>query len=166
MYNKDMLNVILTAFLLATSAFLTFGVVFLFIKIRQFEKKSHEIQQSITDFIVPQAEGEASGLANLTAAIGQTIGQSVAVQLKTMFMGKESAISRAEQGVMGEMVTKVASESIPGLGLFLKGFPKLSKLAGKYPDEAMAIIQQFMPKAGNNGHNHINRAYDENVTRV
>ncbi len=132
---------------------------------REVASASRRVAQQLTSFVSPVAEGQPSPLAQLTQLMGQTMGQAMALQLKTMLMGTSSSIAKAETALAQDAMLDQVEAKNPLLALLLQSFPRVAKRLSRSPAAATALSQldfgsifkgegQRSESAGPGGGNH------------
>lgn len=134
------LNGLLTAFLLLLLAILASVSVIMALSVRK-------TWRQIVSFITPAAENQESPLAVVLDALAQRVGHSIAVEVKTTLLGKESGLKRGEQAVAGDVAMDLLGQEKPLLAGLLEGFPTLKKRLLKNP----GLIGAALGLLGGNG---------------
>jgi len=137
-----MLNILLTAILLANVTILVMFFVFL----RQMQKAKAEVNEVYDEFktFISQADPDTpSPLAQTVSSISDMIARSLVAQVKTTFMGIESGVSRAENSIQQNAFAQ-ANPLIAGL---VNMFPKtVKRTLIKHPE----LIDMALSKFGGN----------------
>ena len=131
-----MLNIVLTAVLLVF-------VVVIAKTLLDFQRKAKEIIAQFKAFAIPPKEGEPSQASMLLDNASKVIGHAVAVEFKTTLMGKASAASRQEAGIMADIAHDAVEAQNPMLTGILDSIPSLKKRLGKNPQLIGALLSQF-----------------------
>ena len=148
------MNTLLIGVLLAN----VFIAAVLVVTVLQVRTVYRRISSQFTSFISSPAEGKPSPLAETTQAIGENLARSIAVQLKTTFMGMESGNARAEAALQGDIARDAIDQKSPMVGALLTMFPRASKRLLKNPgliDIALGMIGKVGQIPGTSpGNNH------------
>lgn len=80
-------------------------------------------------FVSPASEGGTSPLADICNILSQQAGKTLAVEIKTALMGKESGVQRELNGLQGDML----ADSNPLVGALMGQFPSLKRRLIKNP---------------------------------
>lgn len=119
--------------------------------------------RQVVAFITPRAENEESPLGITLDAVAHRMGQAVAMEVKTTFMGKESGLKRGEAAVAGDVAMDVMAGEQPLIAGLLEGFPTLKKRLLKNPSLIGAALNLLggngksgggAPTGGGGGGNH------------
>lgn len=118
------MNLFSTVFLLTALALLTLCLVVLTLKVLRYER-------TLYDFVMPQAEGKQSPLADALDAIAARFGRAVAMEVKTTLMGKASGMARQIDAAANEVAVEGAQAQFPAMANIFEAVPSLRKRAGK-----------------------------------
>lgn len=132
-----MYNLLLT--LIATCCLIT--VVLAFVSIFAYRRLKSQVYESIYQFVSAPDEKTPSKLAQTVEMMSHIAGHSIAMEVKTTLMGKESGASRQEGAIIGDIVQDQMANSNPVMGMILNSFPTLSKRVRKHPELAMIASQ-------------------------
>lgn len=136
-------NMILTAFVQAVFVFCALIAAF-FISYRVIRSR---ILSIITDFVSSPSDGVLSPLATIIDSASKTAGHSIALEAKTTLMGKASAVSRNEAGIMSDIASDQINSQMPLIGSLLDTMPSLKKRLIKNPG-LLASLAGILQTAG------------------
>lgn len=92
-----------------------------------------KIKTVFSDFMESPGPGIPSPLGVLVDSASRTAGRAIAMEVKTTLMGKSSAASRQESGIMEDIATDQLNQQMPLLGGLLEVMPSLKKRLIKNP---------------------------------
>lgn len=92
-----------------------------------------KMSQIVTDYTTPSGPGLLSPLGVIIDSASHSAGRAIAMEVKTTLMGKASAASRQESGIMGDIATDQITQQMPLLGGLLEVMPSLKKRLIKNP---------------------------------
>ena len=130
------MNILLTAILFANLCIFV-AILFAFFKISG-------VYRQFQTFINPPDDKTPSPLAQLIEAMSIVAGRAIVAQIKTTFMGKQSADARRE-GIIDEAIAgDVIGSANPLIGSILQAFPSVGKAIRKNP----ALLDFAISKLG------------------
>lgn len=132
------MNILLTAILLTNILFLMV-ILAAFVWLRALYAHAEAV---LRDFFVPEPE-TLSKAGVLWQSLSTTLGQQVAMQIKTTIMGMSSGAARAEKAVNESIVEDAANQANPLIGGLLSGFPSLKKKLAGNPSLAGFVLNQL-----------------------
>jgi hypothetical protein len=134
-------NILLASVLAVNIGFLLFSGVFLY--------RLYLIYSQFKMFVSPKAENQTSPLADILQIVADMIGRSITASLKTTFMAKESADSRAQTAIEGDIAEGMLSQA-GTIGSLLTSFPKLRKTLRRNP-QLVDLALQMINKTNHSG---------------
>jgi len=112
------------------------------------------LRRTVRNFLTPQAENQASPLAQAVDAASIMIGRAITMQLKATFMGNERGQQKGEQAVMADIAEDALATKAPLIGGLLSAFPTLQKTLRRNPqllDFALSKLGNLGSGSGHNG---------------
>lgn len=98
-------------------------------------------------FTEPKGPGETSPLADIAQVFADMLGRSITVQLKTTFMGVNSANARSETALEND-IKGAALATNPTIAGLLSSVPALRKSLRKNPGLMDVVLQALANKPG------------------
>lgn len=140
---------ILTAILTGVSVFIA-GLLVLFIGLSAYKHEKQAFVFSLKSYFeAPDAE-TPSEFANLTELLSERFSQKLVNTAKGTFMGMQSVDAKNMNRVEGDVLTDMATQKNPLLGVIMTQYPTLARRLAKNPG-LLPLVQNFMPKPGTGG---------------
>lgn len=105
---------------------------------------------TVRDFVTAPDENTQSPLSQTVESAGHVAGRAIALEIKTMIMGRNSGESRAEQAALTSIAEDEAAKSSPLLAGALSLFGKRGKNALLKNPALMGFVTQKLASMGNN----------------
>ncbi|GAH98842.1 unnamed protein product, partial [marine sediment metagenome] len=106
-----------------------------------------DVQGAINDFFDPKDAETPSLFMQTVDAVGQTIGNRIATQVEARVMASRSHEAKAENLLAEDLVTDIASQENPLLGMALDSLPAVRKRLAKNPT-ALSVLLPMLAKLG------------------
>lgn len=113
--------------------------------VRRLDLEKFYFSAALRSYFEPKGEGESSEFAELVNVISTIFAEKTSQSLKATFMGIQSADSRQEQAIAGDIVEGLANEQNPLIGVLLERFPALKKRVAKNP-QLLAMVGEIGAK--------------------
>ena len=139
--------------ILVVNLALTLFIVTAFLIIRSVFRR---MLDTFTDFVTAPDEKTPSKLALTVDAISKTAGHSIALEVKTVIMGKASGIQRNLIGLESDIANDSLNNSNPVAGGLLDMMPSVKKRLLKNPDLMGFVLSKLGGISPNTGSNHGN----------
>jgi len=113
-----------------------------------------DVQSTINDFFSNGADNTPSRFDQTIDSVAKTVGDRFQTQMEARLMATKSHEARAENLLSQDVVTDLASQQNPLLGIALEALPSVKKRLAKNPT-ALAVLLPMLEKfkaGGNSGH--------------
>lgn len=142
-----MLNVAILAVLVILTAITSILAIKLLRVSREVESSYEKAKDMVNDYFNPRGDGQTSPFADTIFSISQTLGQSLATEIKNTFQGSSLAAAHQEKAILQDIAKDKLQHSNPLFAMILEQFPNLQKRLTKNP-ELLPMASEALGKLG------------------